>query len=177
MMANLPSCAWQQLNVMDSSREMRAMMMAAFPCPPLPMDGGMNSHDALAYLVDVAARRDIARENEDRHVLQIKLTNSFLDELKAAETENDIWTAMTMFTRRYMMSYSPNTHDTRFMPPDAISVPLKRQLSSWLAAQYILQGDETALGVHFEGRSASQLYSMCRDSILSDANYVTRGSQ
>jgi len=101
---------------MDSTREIRAMMMASFPCPPLAMEGSSrfpNSHDMLAYLVDVAARRNVKKENEERQRSQERLLHDFIVcALPGSKSEEETWEAMTHFTRQYMMTYSPVMHET-----------------------------------------------------------------
>jgi len=157
---------------MDSSREIRAMMMASFPCPPLPMDGSgrfMNSHDLLAYLVDVAARRDVKSENESRRKNQEALIREYVQNIAKCGSQDHVWQEMTKFTRLYMMSYSPVMHETRFLPFDAASPPIRRQVCSWLAAQHILQGDDQVVGNFFENLEPWPLYQRCRDILRNEA--------
>jgi hypothetical protein len=153
---------------MDTSRELRAMIMASLPCPPLPLEGHekfINSHDMLAYLMDVAARRDNPVENETRRIIQEYLIKNYVETVGTCITEDELWRKMTMFTRNYMMSYNYVMHEARFSPFDAMTLPLKIQVCSWLAAQHILNGDETAVGDQFKEESPLQLYNMCRDII------------
>lgn len=157
---------------MDSSREIRAMMMASFPCPPLPMEGScrfVNSHDMLAYLVDVAARRSIMVENLARQRKQETLIKEYIEQIVQCETEEATWTCMTMFTRMYMMSYHTVMHEARFLPFDAVAPPLRRQVCSWLAAQHIMQGDDQVVGSFFENLAPWPLYERCKNIMKNDA--------
>ena len=134
---------------MDTSRELRSMTMATFPCPPLPMIGAdlygeeriMNSHDLLSFLVNTAALRDVKTENELRISKQTALYESYFLALSSGV---DTWTAMTTFTRSYMMTFTHAMHYIRFLPFDTASTTVRRQACSWLAAQHILIGDEAS---------------------------------
>jgi len=159
---------------MDSTREIRSMMMASFPCPPLAMEGDFrssNSHDMLAYLVDVAARRNDAKDNAARMRNQEILLSEYFDNLALCNTEAETWDLMTKFTRQYMMTYNILMHETRFLPFDAVSVPIRRQVCSWLAAQHILQGDDQVDGGFFENLAPWPLYRRCRDIILEEDSF------
>lgn len=157
---------------MDSSREIRSMILVAFPCPPLPMEGSgrfVNSHDMLAYLIDVAARREDKADNAKREKNQEVLMVQYEKDMKLCRSETETWNAMTMFTRQYMMTYSVIMHEARFLPFDAITPPLKKQLCSWLAAQHILQGDDHVCGSMFEHLDAWPLYLRCINVINNQA--------
>jgi hypothetical protein len=161
---------------MDSSRELRAMIMASFPCPPLPMQGRepfLNSHDMIAYLIDVAARRNVPSENDIRQKLQLSLTEDYIKKIQECKTEEEAWNMMTNFTRYYMMTYHEGMHETRFLPYDAITPPLKTQICSWLAAQYIIQGQSEVTSDQFQNLSVSILYKKCRD-VFCEAKDVSR---
>ena len=150
---------------MDSSREMRAMAMVAFPCPPLPVAGVnkdnepivINSHDMLAFLMNTAALRDVASENAARLKRQKALQREYVAMCKTGDT----WGAMTNFTRLYMMSYCPAAlNQVRFLPFDAATPPLRAQVRGWLAARHILAGQE-ATAADFEGIHDDTLYKKC----------------
>lgn len=151
---------------MDSSREIRAMMMASFPCPPLPMEGScrfINSHDMIAYLVDVAARRADPKSDAHRQTIQKSLVMEYERNIPGCTTEEDTWQAMTTFTRSYMMSYNVLMHEARFLTFDCLTAPLKAQVCSWLAAQHILQGDDQVNGGFFQHLEPWPLYRRCKD--------------
>lgn len=147
---------------MDTTREIRAMTMAAFPCPPLPVERGSSSHDLIAFLIDVAARRNMPAENTRRKELQEQITAAYLEELVNSEP----FDAMTKFTRNYALSYTPNAHDIRFNPFDTMCPMLHEQVCSWLAAQHILDGDASASGFSFSHLPPAKLLEACADVIL-----------
>jgi hypothetical protein len=150
---------------MDSSRELRAMAMVAFPCPPLPVVGVnrdnepivINSHDMLAFLMNTAALRNVPAENTAR----LERQKALMREYAIACKGGDAWGAMTHFTRLYMMSYCPTALDqVRFLPFDAATPPLRAQVRSWLAARQILKGKE-AKAEQFQGLHDDALYRKC----------------
>lgn len=151
---------------MDSSREIRSMMMASFPCPPLPLKDGGNSHDLISFLVDVAARRNVVQENKSRETEQKKLTEMYYYQLENSSKVNDIWESMTNFTRFYLMTYAPNAHSVRFDHMENITPSQKEQICSWLAAQHILKGDHQCCGKFFENKTLDNLYVCCRDILV-----------
>lgn len=151
---------------MDTSREIRSMMMASYPCPPLPLQEGGNSHDLISFLVDVAARRNIIHENKTRESEQKKLTEMYYYQLENSAEINDIWTAMTNFTRFYLMTYAPNAHSVRFADIENMTPSQKEHLCSWLAAQHILKGDHLCCGKYFEHKSFKELLICCRDILV-----------
>jgi len=131
----------------------------------------VNSHDMLAYLIDVAARRGDPKDNEKRQKNQDILLRDFVENIVLCRAEQETWDAMTKFTRLYMMTYSPIMHEARFLPFDALSTPLKKQVCSWLAAQHILQGDDQVKGDFFEHLSPWPLYQRCRDIMNNDSAF------
>ena len=154
------------LGIMDSTREIRAMTMAAFPCPPLPMEGSsrfINSHDMIAYLIDVAARRADPASDGHRQKIQSSLVAEYERDIAGCLSEEETWQVMTMFTRSYMMSYNVLMHEARFLPFDCLSPTLRAQVCSWLAAQHILQGDDQVNGSFFQHLEPWPLYRRCRD--------------
>jgi len=153
------------MHPMDSSRELRAMAMVAFPCPPLPIVGlnqdneptVINSHYMLAFLMNTAALRNVASENAMRLERQKVLQREYVAMYKT----EDAWGVMTNFTRLYLMSYCPAALDqVRFLPFDAATPPLRAQVRGWLAARHIL-ADQEAKAEDFEGLSDEALYRKC----------------
>jgi hypothetical protein len=129
---------------MDSAREMRAMTMAAFPCPPLPMEGlnssyresEINSHDFLAMLINTAALIGDTKADVARAKSQFTLTEAYLGAMR--DTDRPLYT-MQAFTRDYMATYGPIL-DVRFRQRG--SANMTTQQHSWLRAQYILRDME-----------------------------------
>lgn len=163
---------------MDSSREIRSMILVAFPCPPLPMEGSdrfVNSHDMLAYLIDVAARRNNPAENAQRQEKQHALTHEYFRSLGDCVSEQDTWNAMTFFMRQYMMTYHILMHESRFLPFDALTPPLRKQVCSWLASQHILQGDDNVTGSMFEHMKPWPLYERCKNIVNYEAAICVSG--
>jgi len=122
----------------------------------------------LAYLVDVAARRNVTVENVTRQRKQESLIKDYTENVVRCKNEEETWNSMTMFTRLYMMSYHLRMHEARFLPFDAISPPIRRQVCSWLAAQHIMQGDDQVQGHFFENLEPWPLYQRCKDILNND---------
>jgi len=149
---------------MDSTREIRAMIMASFPSPPIPLSDGGNSHDMIAYLIDVAARRQNPQEDMVRREKQESLCLDYCDDVGNCTDETELFNCMTRFNREYMLTYCPIMHEIRFLPFDAIKPPLKKLLCSWIAAQKILQGEDSR-GEEFEHFSPLTLYFIAAETI------------
>lgn len=149
---------------MDSSREIRSMIMVAFPCPPLEMSNGKNSHDLIAFLMDVASRRNDDAENAKRKSEQECLTLDFLDDFPNCSTIEELENCMIRFTRDYMLTYFPIMHEIRFSPIIYTNNNVKQQLCSWIAAQYILD-NENCSAIDFLHLPVEKLYILARDLI------------
>lgn len=127
-----------------TTREIRAMVMVAFPCPPLPMLGTngdgeeaeVNSHDFLSMLMNTAALRADAKADRAREEAQARLTAAYLAALRDA---NNPLHTMQAFTRDYMATYGP-VADVRFR--SGASQRIEEQQHAWLRAQYILRDRE-----------------------------------
>ena len=145
--------------MVDSARELRSMNMVLFACPPVTFvtnEGRRsNSHDLIAALLNVEMRRENAADNRRREAEQKKLEEHFF------ETHvSDLQEHLQMFTRRWMMLYNKAAADVVFVPLDATPPKVLRQVCSWLAAQYILLGQERK-AEEFEHWAPLQLYTHC----------------
>ena len=149
---------------MDTSREIRAMIMASFPSPPLPLTNGGNSHDLIAYLIDVVARRMDPAEDKIRKDKQDLLCLEYCEDVVNCTNETELFNCMTRFNREYMLTYFPIMHEIRFLPFDSIKPPLKKLLCSWIASQKILQGIECS-GEEFEHLHPVSLYFLSAEVI------------
>ena len=73
-------------------REIRAMIMSALPCPPMPVmssrevDGFCeeqfcSSHDLLAHLMNVACTVSTQEQNQNRAEIQARLQGELFDKV------------------------------------------------------------------------------------------------
>lgn len=149
---------------MDSSREIRSMIMVAFPCPPIEMSDGQNSHDLISFLIDAVSRRNDNRQNANRKLEQERLTLDFLDDFPNCSTIEEIENCMSRFTRDYMLTYFPIMHEIRFNSIIYTNNAVKQQLCSWIAAQYILN-NEDCNAIDFLHLTPEKLYFVARDLV------------
>ena len=129
----------------DGMREIRAMIVAALPCPPMPVmaskemedDAGFyeskccSSHDLLAHLMNIACTTATEKQNARRAKLQAALQAGLFDAVDAWKEEQKhkgemllppvewSYQVMSEFTRKYVQSYMSDPskdQDVRFMP-------------------------------------------------------------
>lgn len=141
--------------------------MVLFACPPLPIELARddaktvaNSHDFVAFLIDVAMRIDNSDMNEKRRLLQVDLINSLFDDNVAVAEIDELERRLQGFTRAWMMGYHENMHGMVFLPLDCATIKIRRQVESWLAAQFHLLGEEKDVG-DFVSMSIHDLYKLC----------------
>lgn len=141
-----PKTSISQSQHRDGMREIRAMVVAALPCPPMPVMASRelegessftdsagaccSSHDLIAHLMNIACTCATERQNKVRAELQIKLHAELFDEVdewRRSEPDPKIvlppvdWSYRVLgnFTRRYIQSYMPDPsreQDVRFIP-------------------------------------------------------------
>jgi hypothetical protein len=121
-----------------------ASVVAANPCPPLPLQcmrrnhatgelvsGFANTHHVLMQAYAYAMQRDCVKENAVRQETQTQLTNVFITAFTATSATDsqqspdpqELYAAASTFTRSYLHSFMPNrtVPDARFAPYDEIS--------------------------------------------------------
>lgn len=156
----------------DSSAEMRSMMLVMHPCPPLPIVGAIvngqaehgDSHDSLAFCIDVVARRADEKENGLRKEAQTAWIAAYLHALRGA---TDVYDVMCDFTRLYIQSYFPRASmDIRFARIEDIHPKMQRSVCEWLAARQIVDlGKEDARAEDHYHKIPAQLYAECASLI------------
>jgi hypothetical protein len=120
----------------DTGREIRSMVMAVFPSPPLPMmasgceDGSLlthqrvaSSHDLIARLLTNCEARADAQQDLARHDLQRAAQTLLCDRIDLLE-EGDTqgaYDAFAEFTRAYVDSYLNGApSDVRVLPMEQV---------------------------------------------------------
>jgi hypothetical protein len=130
----------------------RSMIMAEFPCPPLPVAGSkhadnsgaiLNSHDMISVFMITAMQMNNEQFNAARRARQEALETTYRQQLAKASTFEDIYRAMSSFTQDYIHSYMLHSGDTHVavLPPEHASVPVRRQILSFTNACAILAGE------------------------------------
>ena len=133
----------------------RSMIMAEFPCPPLPVAGHrleddsravLNSHDMISTLMITAMQMQDDAFNARRRRRQEELELEYHQRLERAKSFEETYAAMTCFTQHYIQSYllHDNNHfmDVRVLPIDYATPGLRRQIRSFANAAAIIAGEE-----------------------------------
>jgi hypothetical protein len=110
-------------NVVDQNRELRAMILAALPYPPLPVqarhfeeDGNelgdytmVTSHDIISNLIEQSWRRDQTTTSPDRQEKQREVLRCFLRDLvkDGIPTVDVLYEIYCTHTRDHIASYYP----------------------------------------------------------------------
>lgn len=172
----------------DAMREVRAMIVAALPLPPLPImvsrelageEGAFaasccSSHDLLAHLMNIACTCATEKQNSERAALQIRLQADLFDAVDSwREAEPDPllvlppigWTYKTLcdFTRKYVQSYLPDPardQDLRFLPLHEVDRehPVHARAIEFHKAQDLLYGKCRLLTVARRGERYARSY-------------------
>ena len=135
--------------VHDVAREIRAMILSAFACPPLPVmvvrdvtqtDDFVSSHDIIAcamtssnnhYTADnelerVKTQKRLMREyNNTLDKLYVEYKNAGNDKTMQSKVVSDVYNVMQDYTRKVIASYmllGDRVPDARFMPMDDVCV-------------------------------------------------------
>ena len=139
----------------DSNREIRAMILAALPFPPLPVEAKrfeedgkrlgdavvITSHDILSNLLEQACARDAPATHKVRQTRQRDVLRSFIRALcKDGMLKADaLYNVYCDHTRSHIATYYPEGHppELKFMPLGYVSKGDKVHLRTcdWMAAQ------------------------------------------
>lgn len=123
----------------DGNREVRAMVMASLPFPPMPMMvskqladessfvdtelKSINSHDLIAHLMNICCC--YCKDNDARMLKQIALQEEMFARFDNESVDlllssvDKVYELMGEFTRRYIQLYMPDPEkpqDVRFIP-------------------------------------------------------------
>jgi hypothetical protein len=134
----------------DGMREIRAMIVAALPCPPMPVMASRevedepgcyegkccSSHDLLAHLMNIACTAATEKQNCTRALLQAGIQEEMFSKVDEWKAGNDAsvhamlppaeWSYQLMgdFTRKYVQSYMADparAQDVRLLPMSDIN--------------------------------------------------------
>ena len=170
----------------DAMREVRAMIVAALPAPPMPimvsreiMDEAFvttstcSSHDLIAHLMNIACTCATDKQNEDRALLQARLQMELFEAVDAWRSgEPDLalvlppvaWSyrVLSDFTRKYVQSYLPGSggEDVRFVQPHEVDRThlVHRRAVDFHKAQDLLYGKCRMLTVGKKGERYARNY-------------------
>ena len=143
--------------MVDSTREMRAMVLASLPYPPLPIEverveedsmmasGGVDttSHTLISQCLNSAMLRNNQESNERRRIKTQQILHEFLFALASEGFEGDcdvLYRIYCDFTRRHISAYLEKDADVRFKPLSSVcrGDPIHNKMCEYMAAQDIL---------------------------------------
>ena len=182
-----PPKASHQRSGGDAMREVRSMIVAALPLPPMPVmvsrevagdnfvsSACCSSHDLLAHLMNIACTCATDKQNAERALVQTQLQAELFDAVDSwRRSEPDMllvlppiaWTYRIMgeFTRRYVQSYMPDPgrdQDVRFVPVHEIdrTHPVHIRAMEFQKAQDLLYGKCKMLTVGKKGERYARTY-------------------
>jgi hypothetical protein len=133
----------------DAAREIRAMILSAFACPPLPLmvvrdstqtDDCVSSHDIIACAMQstndhYTAANEMQRVNTQKKLLQdyndtldllyLQYKNTEDDAMRRRKVVTDVYDVMQDYTRKMIASYmllKDKQPDARFVPLDDVCI-------------------------------------------------------
>jgi hypothetical protein len=171
----------------DAMREVRSMIVAALPVPPMPImvsreladenfaaSSTCSSHDLIAHMMNIACTCATEKQNADRALLQTQLQADLfeaVDSWRASEPDPLLvlppiaWTYRVLgeFTRRYVQSYLPDPakdQDVRFVPVHEVdrTHAVHRRAVEFQKAQDLLYGKCRMLTVDKKGERYARSY-------------------
>lgn len=129
----------------DGAREVRSMVLACLPVPPMPMivskevrdkEGGQSieacatsSHDVIAHLLNLAASKRDEKLNKERAARQVQVHDRLLHEIDTMDEfglhalDERAWTSFARFTTMYIACFSSAESpmpDCRFLQPSDV---------------------------------------------------------
>jgi hypothetical protein len=160
----------------DQNREIRAMLLAVHPCPPLPQialgelkfeERVFSSHDFLATAIDRMLIKKDTQFNRSRRSAQHQLIMSHFDELEAIGSEgldaNRLYECFTGFSRKYAAVFFNEAEqkriDIRYKPLDHVcrNDPVHLSACSHLRAYRIMRNQEPWHPKEFEELSYAEV--------------------
>ena len=184
------SLAQQMTNVVDQNRELRAMILAALPYPPLPVqarhfeeDGNelgdytmVTSHDIISNLIEQSWRRDQTTTSPDRQEKQREVLRCFLRDLvkDGIPTVDVLYEIYCTHTRDHIASYYPkgSSPELKFFPLAHVSKGDKVHLRTcdWMAGQSrLLQLTGGFTAADWLPRHYHELLDVARSRLVSEA--------
>lgn len=171
----------------DSTAELRAMILAALPYPPLPVmltrleDGNVlgsevlqTSHDVLSNLLLHACARCTIKENKERQARQQNVLRSFIHSISkdGLQSMPDLYKTYCWHTQKHIETYlsqDSNVPNMRFMPFDSVCKGdyVHTRACDFMAAQARLL--ETGYGLcaqDWQGREYPEMILMTRQRLI-----------
>lgn len=172
---------------MDSGYEIRSMILASLPYPPLPVEvktvepGTMvlgtesvtTSHALLAQCLQIAAARGDDKANEERKLRQVDVFRRFLHAMAVEGFEmsgGELYGLYCDYTRQHLETYfhDGQRFELAFKPLSYIAKgdACHTRMCEFMAAQSILFRDPVPLKAsHYNGKTYACMLELARDRI------------
>lgn len=171
----------------DSTAELRAMILAALPYPPLPVmltrleDGNVlgdevlqTSHDVLSNLLLHACARCTIKENKERQSRQKNVLRSFINSISkdGLQSMPELYQTYCWHTQKHIETYlsqDSNVPNMRFLPFESVCKGdyVHTRACDFMAAQARLL--ETGYGLcaqDWQGREYPEMILMTRQRLI-----------
>lgn len=155
-MQGLPEGCRVESRPYDSTQEMRAMILAALPYPPLPVvvegldednrvagERVQTSHDLLANLLLHACAKNSAQENLERQRRQQGVLRSLVDHMCCRgqlQPVPELYETYCHHTRLHIATYTPTPLPLRFAPLASVCKgdPTHLRMCDYMAGQAVI---------------------------------------
>lgn len=175
--------------MVDSIREMRAMVLVALPFPPLPVEVGKvagdglvvegvtvtTTHDLLAQCMNACALRDDVKVNKERRERQVGVLRGFLADLcerGVGLDGSDLYDLYCQHSYRHLCTYfkEDDRPEVRFLPYSYIAKGdkcHKKLLEHFVAQGVLFQEKHTdELAKRAEKYSVGRVLCLMRERLL-----------
>ena len=177
-------------NTTDHNRELRAMILAALPYPPLPVearhfdeDGNqlgdstmVTSHDIISNLVEQAWTRDQSATSHEKMERQREVLRCFLSDLvrNGIPAVDALYEVYCKHTRDHIATYYPKDHvpELKFFPLSHVCKGDKVHIRTcdWMAAQSrLLELTDGFTAADWLPRHYHELLDVARSRLVTEA--------
>ena len=136
----------------DAFKELRSMILLELCCPPLPVmairqESGeqviTNTHDMMSVFILTSFKRQDTAENNRRREEQIRIEQTYQEELYQCTTFAQVYAHMSWFASAYLGTYllqgaGFTAQDIRILAPEYISPHLKEEIRAYTSALRML---------------------------------------
>jgi hypothetical protein len=176
----------------DETQELRAMILAALPYPPLPVtlvrveDGSavlgdavlQTSHDILSNLLKHACATNTVRENRERQAAQQELLRGFLQAIvrDGLQPPPQLFRTYCEFSQRHIATYikgAKSAPEIRYEPLDSVCKgdAAHRRMCDYMAAQgRLLELTEGLSAQDWACREYADMLIIARDRLVGEVN-------
>ena len=180
----------------DETQELRAMILAALPYPPLPVtlvrveegsavlgDGVLQTtHDILSNLLKHACAMHTVRQNRERQEAQQELLRGFLQAIvkDGLQQPPQLFRTYCEFSQRHIATYVqglPSAPEIRFQPLDSVCKgdAAHRRMCDYMAAQgRLLELTDGLAAQDWACREYADMLTIARDRLVTEVQPGSR---